>query len=255
MDRTFNRAAAARWPAGCRRAACTTSATALALSSVIAEAGSTAACALGQQTDSLVPQEFVGAAAVRRIGHRERRHVPASSPRRSPGLHGSWQDRQALRCAEERLGELGGTGKDMLAVVEQQERPGAGAVDRPATRRATVPAPAGCRGLTRRSEPPPQVRRSARGRPARHRQETGRARGARTSSPSRVLPQPPAPVSVSSRVDGRSCATSAISRRRPMKLLTGEGRLWCSSSPRPAAAREASRMKPRRATVFSKCRS
>src|SRR5262249_10387643 len=39
-------------------------------------------------------------------------------------------------------------------------------------------------------------------------------------------PQPPVPVSVSSRVVARSRVTSAISRSRPTKLVRLAGRLW-----------------------------
>ena len=46
----------------------------------------------------------------------------------------------------------------------------------------------------------------------------------------RVLPVPPVPVRVSSRVVARSRATSASSRSRPTKLVTCRGRLWGSAS-------------------------
>ena len=42
----------------------------------------------------------------------------------------------------------------------------------------------------------------------------------------RVLPQPPMPVSVSSRVDASSRARSASAASRPMKRVRGSGRLW-----------------------------
>ena len=40
----------------------------------------------------------------------------------------------------------------------------------------------------------------------------------------RVLPQPPGPVSVTSRVLASKCAISPCSQMRPMKLVTGAGR-------------------------------
>src|SRR5215212_1240041 len=56
-----------------------------------------------------------------------------------------------------------------------------------------------------------------------------------TSRARRVLPEPPAPVSVSSLLISSSRLTSSISRSRPMKLLLGAGRLcrevlrsWCT---------------------------
>ena len=48
---------------------------------------------------------------------------------------------------------------------------------------------------------------------------------AAASSASRVLPAPPEPVSVSRRVSPSSRLTSAISRSRPMKLVSWSGRL------------------------------
>ncbi len=61
-----------------------------------------------------------------------------------------------------------------------------------------------------------------------------------TSSPAssiarRVLPQPPAPVSVSSRVPSSSSRSSLISRSRPTKLVTCVGRL-CGAGPGWATA-------------------
>ena len=48
-----------------------------------------------------------------------------------------------------------------------------------------------------------------------------------TCSASRVLPQPPAPVSVSNRVEASNCLICAISLPRPMKLVSCCGRLCC----------------------------
>ena len=172
-----------------------------------------------------------------RVGQRERRHSPrrlAGNPQR---LTARGEDRQAGRGAEQRLGELGARGNHVLAVVEHQEHPAIAQLIRQRLDQRSV-----------RRLPDVEDRRDRLARPA-----SGSASGARstnhtpsgkpsstcraTSSASRVLPHPPAPVSVNSRVDGSSRASSAISRWRPMKLVSGAGRLcvrafgWLTAAP------------------------
>ena len=66
-----------------------------------------------------------------------------------------------------------------------------------------------------------------------------------TCSASRVLPQPPAPDSVSSRVVPSHRLTCGISRSRPMKLVSGCGRLCLGgrAGATAAASRVTSRLK------------
>ncbi len=78
----------------------------------------------------------------------------------------------------------------------------------------------------------PTASGSASGASSTHHAPSGKqsSRSAAVCAASRVLPQPPAPVSVSSRVSLRAAAMSSSSCSRPTKLVSCSGRLFGSAS-------------------------
>ena len=141
---------------------------------------------------------------------------------------------QVRARAEENIHQARHGLHEVLAVVQDQEQLLA-ARRRPACRWSGSP---GCSCTPRPRPPPgPPVRLRERrelDQPHPVRVGTDQVRCA-TSRASRVLPDPPAPVSVSSRVMASSRLTSTISRSRPTKLVLGAGRLCFLRRPNPPA--------------------
>ena len=173
-----------------------------------------------------------------RQGQRRDRVLPLAVQveRGSAGDH----DRQARAGLEQVADERRG-GQDLLEVVEDQQQAAVPQVlrsaDRP--RAAFGDLAQSQRRDDRRGDqaPGPRSGRAAR---RRRRRRNRRSTSAASCRLRRVLPVPPGPVSVSSRVVASRRLASATSRARPTKLVSWVGRLFgAASSERSAGNSEA----------------
>ena len=159
------------------------------------------------------------------VGQRQRRHPPGQSrPRCRSGSRLVARIAQPGQRAQQRVGQLGARVDQVLAVVQHEQSTGRRRsaattclqrVARPAVRERRAPRP-----------PPAARARDPPGRPAPPGQTPSAYCGPiplATSSASRVLPTPPEPTIVNSRVVCRSSRASASSRLRPRKLVSGIG--------------------------------
>ena len=184
---------------------------------------------MSAMTPSWSSASSIGAARGRRAGEeesdgvvgRQRRHRPDGLAADPQPLAARGEEPQARAATQQVLGHLGGSGDDVLAVVEH-DQPGPGR--RSARRAGSGPAGRGRRRSPRERRPgsptgasstrhPPKLRPSAAARP--------------TSRASRVLPTPPGPTSVTKRWSANSALRSRTSASRPTSGVSASGMPGC----------------------------
>ncbi len=193
--------------------------------------------ALDEQRDGLVAEEPLERERLLRIGDVERRDSEDHLPGHAQRLPARREDRDPRRGAEQPVRQPDRLREHVLAVVEhEQQRPGGEEVGQGV---AQVLRREGADVERRRDRlrHEPRVRQGAELDERGTRLERPSAPRA-SSSARRVLPAPPVPVSVSSRVRPRRDPSSESSRLRPMNELASEGS--ANVPPEPSAAASSS---------------